>query len=376
MWAKNRILLNLIVAATVSVATANGQLLGQSNIEKVKESVLVLDQTRTLVQALELSDCFTETKWSSFSDDKGRDIVQFEGKFKDFGPFSNRIRPTLGRTMPDKDYTTFTCGPCTYFIQFAMLKSQTAIPGLGIQGPSFTILRSWFEADVAKRADGIAYDPERIRASETGNDIDTLTAGMIGLGGTGLVSPALQQIYIGNFPSLIAVVFTSISAAVNKPYNRDYFSVLTEEQVAQLAREQEEKMERERKQRAKQAEDEEMRNKEESAKKTVNFVSLATPMGRYRNAVNNAIRESWNSYTKDRMDMFSIGEIEVIVTVDTAGKVLNPRVVSNTSNEILEVVTVESLIAAKIPPMPLDVVAAVQNGRMDVGLNFKIVPSQ
>jgi hypothetical protein len=376
MWVKTRILLNLIVAATVSVVTANGQLLGPSNIEKVKESVLILDQTRTLVQALELSGCFTETKWSSFSDDKGRDIVQFEGNLKDFGPFSSRIRPTLGRTMPDKDYTTFTCGPCAYFIQFAMLKSQTAIPGLGIQGPSFTILRSWFEADVAKRAGGITYDPERIRASETGNDIDTLTAGMIGLGGTGLVSPALQQVYTGNFPGLIAVVFTSISAAVNKPHNRDYFSVLTEEQVAQLAREEEERMKRERKQSAKQSEDEELTNKEENPKKPVNFTSLATPMGRYRNAINDATRESWNSHTKNRMDMFSTGEIRVIISIDATGKVLDPRVVSNTSNQNLEVVTIASLIAAKIPPMPLDVVAAVRGGRMDADLSFKIGPAE
>lgn len=241
MLGLSKFILTLALAIIVCPGTVYGQILGQSNLEKVKQSVLLLDQTRTLVQALDLSDCFIETKWSSFTDKKGRDIVQFQGRFKDISAVAHRIRPTLGRMNPDNDYATFQCGQCIYYIQFAMLKSQTSIPALGIQGTSFTILGSWFDAEVVRTAGGVTYSPESIRAPEQGNNMEVFSAELLGLGGTGLALLTLQQIYAGGLPDVVATVFTSISAALNKPYNRDYFSALSEDQVVQIARENEQK---------------------------------------------------------------------------------------------------------------------------------------
>ena len=101
--------------------------------------------------------------------------------------------------------------------------------------------------------------------------------------------------------------------------------------------------------------------------------ALSTPLGRYRKAISDAVGSSWYHYIGSRMDMFSIGTIKVVFTVEKDGKARNPRVISNTSNESFEIVTIESIRASEIPPIPPDVLPVLDGGRIEIDFSFSII---
>lgn len=101
--------------------------------------------------------------------------------------------------------------------------------------------------------------------------------------------------------------------------------------------------------------------------------SLATPLGRYRKAISDAIGSSWYHHIGPRMDLFSYGTVSVVFSIDRSGKVRRPRVVSNTSNESFEIVTVESILAADIPPIPPDILPTLEGGQIEMDYTFSII---
>ncbi len=101
--------------------------------------------------------------------------------------------------------------------------------------------------------------------------------------------------------------------------------------------------------------------------------SLTTPLGRYRKAISDAVGSSWYYYIGSRLDMFSYGTVTVLFTIDKNGKARHPRVLSNTSNESFEIVTVESILAAEIPPIPPDVLPALEGGQIEIDFSFSII---
>ena len=101
--------------------------------------------------------------------------------------------------------------------------------------------------------------------------------------------------------------------------------------------------------------------------------ALSTPLGRYRKQISDAIGSSWYYHIGSRMDMFSLGTIKVLFTIEKDGRARNPRVLSNTSNESFEIVTIESIRAAEIPPIPPDVLPVLDGGRIEIDFGFSII---
>ncbi len=101
--------------------------------------------------------------------------------------------------------------------------------------------------------------------------------------------------------------------------------------------------------------------------------SVATPLGRYRKAISDAIGSSWYYHIGQRLDMFSYGTLTVVFTIDRDGRVRRPRVMGNSSNESFEIVTLESILAAEIPPIPPDVLPTLEGGQIEVDYSFSII---
>lgn len=101
--------------------------------------------------------------------------------------------------------------------------------------------------------------------------------------------------------------------------------------------------------------------------------ALATPLGRYRKQISDAIGSSWYHHIGSRMDLFSYGTTSVIFIIDRDGKVRRPRVQSNTSNESFEIVTLESILRAEIPPIPPDILPTLEGGQIEIDFTFSII---
>lgn len=102
--------------------------------------------------------------------------------------------------------------------------------------------------------------------------------------------------------------------------------------------------------------------------------AVATPLGRYRKAVADAIGSRWYYYINQRMDLITVGNVHIKFQVDPLGRVQNLSVLSNSANETFANYCLQSITQAKIPPIPPDLVPKLESGRLEIEYTFTIYP--
>lgn len=100
--------------------------------------------------------------------------------------------------------------------------------------------------------------------------------------------------------------------------------------------------------------------------------AIGTPLGLYRKRVADAIGSRWYYYVNQRMDLITQGDVHIKFTVNEQGRVEDVKILSNTSNEIFGNYCVQSVTEARIPALPPDVSASLQNGRLEIEYHFTI----
>jgi outer membrane biosynthesis protein TonB len=99
----------------------------------------------------------------------------------------------------------------------------------------------------------------------------------------------------------------------------------------------------------------------------------ATPLGRYKKQVSDAIGSRWYYYVNSQMGLLNIGTVDIRFTVTPEGKIKSPQVLSNSSNESFASVSLASVVQAEVPPMPPEVAKLIENGRLEIDFSFTII---
>lgn len=99
----------------------------------------------------------------------------------------------------------------------------------------------------------------------------------------------------------------------------------------------------------------------------------ATPLGRYKKAIADAIGSRWYYYVNNQIGLLNIGTVEVRFVVLPDGKVREIKVLSNSSNESFASVSVSAIVEAEIPPIPDEVAKLLANGRIEIDYSFTIL---
>lgn len=99
----------------------------------------------------------------------------------------------------------------------------------------------------------------------------------------------------------------------------------------------------------------------------------ASPLGRYKKQISDAIGSRWYYYVSDMIDLVNVGTVQLTFVVRKDGSVVNVKVVRNSSNESLASCSVRSIVEAEIPPMPKEVAATVAGGQVEVDFTFAVV---
>jgi outer membrane biosynthesis protein TonB len=102
--------------------------------------------------------------------------------------------------------------------------------------------------------------------------------------------------------------------------------------------------------------------------------AIATPMARYRKAVNDAIGSRWYYYIHDKMDLIAFGSVRISFVIDTQGHISGTRVVANTSNQSLADVSMRAVHDAEIGPPPSDPGAPISTAPLEWTLTFTYYP--
>jgi hypothetical protein len=104
--------------------------------------------------------------------------------------------------------------------------------------------------------------------------------------------------------------------------------------------------------------------------------AIGTPLGRYQKIVNDAIGSRWYAYTHSKTGDFGIGTLTARFVVSRNGKIEGLKVLNNTSNETFANVCIQSILEAKLPPIPDDVAATLPPEGMEWDeVNFIIFPN-
>ncbi|PWU07316.1 MAG: hypothetical protein C5B47_06430 [Verrucomicrobia bacterium] len=99
----------------------------------------------------------------------------------------------------------------------------------------------------------------------------------------------------------------------------------------------------------------------------------ATPLGRYKKLLSNAIGARWYYLIQRDMDLYRIGTVDIRFRVTPSGKVEAVQVIGNTSNELLAATSIQSITDAEMPPIPPEIVGSLPQGRIEVDYSFSII---
>jgi outer membrane biosynthesis protein TonB len=101
--------------------------------------------------------------------------------------------------------------------------------------------------------------------------------------------------------------------------------------------------------------------------------AAGTPQGRFQKAVEDAVGSRWYYYVQARADLINIGTVQISFAVTPDGHVQHPRVLSNTSNETLANSSLQSILDARIPPMPPELAPLVPGGGLEFTFSFNFM---
>ena len=100
--------------------------------------------------------------------------------------------------------------------------------------------------------------------------------------------------------------------------------------------------------------------------------ALGTPLGRYQKYLLEAIGSRWYASIEKQLDLFRIGNVRLVFSVDRSGRVTNLKIVENTSNESFANVCLQSVLEAQLPPMSDDVAATLPPEGLEEEIPFTI----
>jgi outer membrane biosynthesis protein TonB len=104
--------------------------------------------------------------------------------------------------------------------------------------------------------------------------------------------------------------------------------------------------------------------------------ALGTPFGRYQKSINDAIGSRWYYYIEQKGDLVAIGTLRLRFTIDRSGHVKNMKIIDNSSNESFANVCLQSVLEAKFPPIPEEIIESLPPQGLEVdGMSFTMFPN-
>lgn len=109
-----------------------------------------------------------------------------------------------------------------------------------------------------------------------------------------------------------------------------------------------------------------------SNKGPASVAAEATPLGRYKKTLSEAISSRWHYYVDHRIELLSLGTATISFSVNQEGMVESLQLVSNSSNQSFADCCLKSIMEAKLPPIPAEIASTLQNKKLDVEYRFTI----
>ena len=98
--------------------------------------------------------------------------------------------------------------------------------------------------------------------------------------------------------------------------------------------------------------------------------AVETPFGRYHRKLSNLIGSRWKLYLQEHPK--DVGDVTILVKLNTNGKVTSTRVVSNHSLDDLGELSTRAIMESDLPPVPDDLAPMLRDGKLEISFNFNV----
>lgn len=98
----------------------------------------------------------------------------------------------------------------------------------------------------------------------------------------------------------------------------------------------------------------------------------ATPLGRYKKTLSEAISSRWRYYVDHRMELLNFGTATISFYVTQEGKIEALQLLTNSSNQSFADCCLKSIMEAKLPAIPPEIATTLQGKKLDVEYRFTI----
>lgn len=102
--------------------------------------------------------------------------------------------------------------------------------------------------------------------------------------------------------------------------------------------------------------------------------AAVTPVGRYMRQVTSAVEKKWHYYRSRESDAVEPGRLSLKFYVNKYGKVEDLKFTMKDANPLMEDFTIEAILKAEIPPIPLDLVPILDKERLEINYDIVIHP--
>lgn len=104
--------------------------------------------------------------------------------------------------------------------------------------------------------------------------------------------------------------------------------------------------------------------------------AAATPVGRYRSQVSSAVEKKWHFFRQREAESLEPGRLSLKFYVNKYGKVEDLKFTMKDANPLVEDFTIEAILKADIPPIPLDLVPVLDKERLEISFDIVIHPQK
>jgi hypothetical protein len=98
--------------------------------------------------------------------------------------------------------------------------------------------------------------------------------------------------------------------------------------------------------------------------------AIETPFGRYHRKLSNLIGSRWQLYLQEHPK--DVGDVTILVKLDTSGRVAATRVVANHSIDDLAELSTRAIMESDLPPVPDDLAPMLRDGKLEITFNFNV----
>ena len=346
-----------------SIHIGGGKQIQDPNIDRVRNGILPIDDTRTLGDVFEKSKVKTNPRWRSFEATSGANVVEVEGDIQEPDKLWTEFNDEIKQIVKE-DPVNFLKGAGSQEAALMGIMGMNILSNLPVKLEclSYKVQFLLSKSDKGKFQLGIQKCTVRAKNTTTGKTIqETFEAkenAIIDAFYEDEVSriTSMALMHLQTSQTLKEALIATDHASASPTQTGDVYIVPSKAPPVPKS--------------GYLPPTGENSGKDTGLDKNINAsVQQPTSIERYKKSVSSAVGSRWNYHIQQRMSLLKTGKVTAIFSLDERGKVRSFRIEENTSNRAHAALIQQCVREAEFGPPPPE---ALRNGAFEYPMSFHL----